>query len=131
VEPTGNDLDRAAARAGRHVTREARAEVTKQVNQLLADVQALVNRLRNVADAEVAFLRDRIENAVAATKAALTDRAQQALDRGERYIHAQPWQAVGIAASTGLLIGLFVGGRWRRLARATERVSGASSARPC
>ena len=131
METTGNDLDRAAARAARHVTREARAEVDKQVNHLLTDVQALVDRLRNVADAEVALLRDRIENAVAAIKAALTDRAQQALDRGERYVRAQPWQVVGIAATAGLLIGLFIGGPSRRLARAAEGVRGASNARPC
>jgi ElaB protein len=131
VETTGNDLDRAAARAARHVTREARAEVNKQVDQLLTDVLALVNRLRDVADAEVAFLRDRIENAVAAVKAALADRAQQALDRGDRYVHAQPWQVVGIAATTGMLIGLFLGRRSRRLARAGETVRVASNARPC
>jgi ElaB/YqjD/DUF883 family membrane-anchored ribosome-binding protein len=131
VETTRNDLDRAAARAARHVTREARAEVNKQVDHLLTDVQALVDRLRNVTDAEVALLRDRIENAVAAIKAALTDRARQALDRGERYVRAQPWQAVGIAATTELLIGLLIGGPSRRLARAGERVRGASNARPC
>jgi ElaB/YqjD/DUF883 family membrane-anchored ribosome-binding protein len=100
VESTENELGRAAAR---RVVREARAEVNRQVNQLLTDVQALVDRLRDVADTEFALLRDRIENAVAATKAALTDRAQQALDRGER-------------------VGVFVGGRWRRLARGAERV---------
>jgi len=131
VEMTGNDLDRAAARAARHVTREARAEVNEQVSRLLTDVQALVDRLRDVADTEFAFLRERIENAVAATKVALTDRAQQALDRSERYVHAQPWQVVGIAATTGLLIGLFMGGQWRRLARAGERARGAYNARPC
>jgi ElaB/YqjD/DUF883 family membrane-anchored ribosome-binding protein len=68
VESTENELGRAAARAARHVAREARAEVNKQVNQLLTDVQALVDRLRDVADTEFALLRDRIENAVAATK---------------------------------------------------------------
>lgn len=73
METTGNDLDWAAARAARHVAREARAEVNKQVNQLLTDVQALVDRLRHVGDAGVAFLRDRIENAVSATRVMLTD----------------------------------------------------------
>ena len=130
METTGNDLDRAAARARRRVAREARAEANKRVNQLLTNVQALVDRLRDVADTEFALLRDRIENAVAATKAALTDRAQQALDRSERYVHAQPWQVVGIAATTGLLIGLFMGGQSRRLARAVDRVRGASNDRP-
>ena len=80
---------------------------------------------------EVALLRDRIENAVAAIKAALTVRAQQALDRGEHYVRAQPWLVVGIAATSGLLIGLFIGGPSRRLARAAEGVRGASNARPC
>ena len=112
----GNDLDRAAARAAREAAREARAEVDKQVDQLLSDVQALIEALREVADAKVATLRSRVENAVAATKAALTARAKDALEQSDRHVRAQPWQLVGAAATTGVLVGLFIGGRSRRFA---------------
>jgi ElaB/YqjD/DUF883 family membrane-anchored ribosome-binding protein len=57
---------------------------------------------------------------VAATKAALTTGAQHALERSDRYVHAQPWQVVGVAATSGLLVGLFMGGRSRRLAPRDE-----------
>ena len=107
----GNELDRAAARAAREA---ARAEVDTQVKQLLTDVQALIDALREVADAKVGLLRSRVENAVAATKAAWNTRAQRALEQSDRYVHAQPWQLVGVAATSGLIVGLFMGARSRR-----------------
>jgi ElaB protein len=106
---TANDLDRAAARAARQAAREARAEVDRQLDQLLSDVQALIDSLREVADAKVALLRARVESALAATKAALTTPALHALERSDHYVRAQPWQLVGVAATTGLLAGLFMG----------------------
>jgi hypothetical protein len=63
--------------------REARGAVDKQIDQLLGDVQASINALREVADARVVLLRARIENAVAATKAALATQAQHALERSD------------------------------------------------
>jgi len=84
----GNELDRAAARAAREATRAARAEVDRQVKQLLTDVQALIDALREVADAKVSLLRSRVANAVAATKAAWSTRAQHALEQSDRYVHA-------------------------------------------
>jgi ElaB/YqjD/DUF883 family membrane-anchored ribosome-binding protein len=112
----GNELDRAAARAAREAARAARAEVDTQVEQLLTDVQALIDALREVADAKVSLLRSRVANAVAATKAAWSTRAQQALEQSDRYVHAQPWQLVGVAATSGLIVGLFMGARARRFA---------------
>ena len=112
----GNDLDRAAARAAREAAREARAEADKQVDQLLSDVQALIEALREVADAKVAALRSRVEHAATTTKAALTARAQDARERSDQYVRAQPWQLVGAAATTGVLVGLFIGSRSHHLA---------------
>ena len=116
----GNELDRAAARAAREATRAARAEVDTQVEQLLTDVQALIAALREVADAKVSLLRSRVVNAVAATKAAWSTRTQHALEQSDRYVHAQPWQLVGVAAASGLIVGLFMGARSRRFALRDE-----------
>jgi ElaB/YqjD/DUF883 family membrane-anchored ribosome-binding protein len=61
-----------------------------------------------------------VVNAVAATRAAWSTRAQHALEQGDRYVHAQPWQLVGIAAASGLIVGLFMGARARRFALRDE-----------
>jgi len=116
----GSELDRAAARAAREATRAARAEVDTQVEQLITDVQALIGALREVADAKVSLFRSRVVNAVAATKAALSTRARHALEQSDRYVHAQPWQLVGVAAASGLIVGLFMGARSRRFALRAE-----------
>ena len=116
----GNELDRAAAHAAREAARAARAEVDAQVMQLLTDVQALIDALREVADAKVGLLRSRVENAVAATKAAWSTRAQYALEQSDRYVHVQPWQLVGVAATSGLIVGLLMGARSRRFTLRNE-----------
>lgn len=106
-----NELDRAAARAARQVSREGRAEVDRQLDRLLNDVQALIEALREVADAKVALLRARVESAMAATKAALTSPGQEAPELSD---HELPWRLVGGAAASGLLVGLFIGAGLRR-----------------
>lgn len=85
-----------ATDATREASRQARAEVGQDVHKLIADV----------------------ENLVAETKRALADRAgraqrqaKEALEAGDRYVREQPWQTVGIAAATGLLIGFLIGRR--------------------
>ena len=35
--------------------------------------------------------------------------SQEAIDAADRYVQSNPWQAVGIGAAAGLLIGLLIG----------------------
>ena len=37
--------------------------------------------------------------------------AKQALEAADRYVHAQPWEAIGIAAIAGLAMGVLLGRR--------------------
>lgn len=85
---------------------------------LLADVQDLIGRVAHVADPEIARLRARIESSLATTRKALADgtdqvqrQAKAAIATGDRYVHEQPWQSVGIAAVAGLLVGFLIGSR--------------------
>jgi ElaB/YqjD/DUF883 family membrane-anchored ribosome-binding protein len=116
-----NDLDRAAALAARQAAREARECLNQQIDQLISDAEALVEGLRDVADLEIGLLRSRVEETVKATRHALASRARRTLEASDRYAHTKPWRAVGVGASAGLVIGLFIGGKHRDTLRRIAR----------
>jgi ElaB protein len=90
----------------------------QEVNNLMADVQDLLGRVAHVADPEIARLRTKVEGGLTAAKKALvdgTDRVQRhaknAMSAGDSYVRDQPWQAVGIGAVAGLVVGFLVARR--------------------
>jgi len=95
VETTANDLEREAHHDRATIRGAARG----------APRQARVNQ-------EVR------ESTVAPTKKAVSHGAEQpqrqtreALEAADRYVRAQPWEAISIAAIAGLAIGLLLGRR--------------------
>lgn len=94
-------------RAGRHnggsatdatgeAARQARAAVGQDVHKLIADVESLIAETKRV-------LADRAGRA--------QRQAKEALAASDRYVRERPWQTVGTAAATGLLIGFLIGRR--------------------
>jgi ElaB/YqjD/DUF883 family membrane-anchored ribosome-binding protein len=107
--------------AAREASRQARMAVRQEVRKLIAGVENLLRFVRDAADPEVARVRAEVESAVADTKKALAERAGQVrrqagetLQAGDRYLHEQPWQAIGVAAISGVIIGFLLGGRAMR-----------------
>jgi ElaB/YqjD/DUF883 family membrane-anchored ribosome-binding protein len=95
-----------------------RSARSQEISDLIADVQDLLSRVGHLADPEIAQLRARVEQGLATAKQALVDgsnqaqrRARHALSAGDDYVRDQPWQAVGIAAAAGLLVGYLVARR--------------------
>jgi len=91
---------------------------SQEARNLMADMQDLLRRVAHVADPEIARLRAKIERGLTATKKNLadgTDRVQRhakdVMNAGDGYVRDQPWQAVGIAAAAGLLVGFLVARR--------------------
>ena len=90
----------------------------QEVSSLMADVQDLLGRVAHVADPEIARLRIKVERALTSAKRVLAEgtdqvqrRAKNAMTAGDDYVREQPWQAVGIAAAAGLLVGFLVARR--------------------
>ena len=84
-----------------------------EIRNLIADVEDLVARIADLKDADVARVRNRVLRAVDAAKAGLADsadslrrQAQQVAATADDYVHDSPWQAVGIAALVGAVVGL-------------------------
>jgi ElaB/YqjD/DUF883 family membrane-anchored ribosome-binding protein len=89
-----------------------------EIKSLIADVEDLVSRIADLKDADVARVRNRVLLAVDSAKASLSDsagsivrQAQRAATTADDYVHDSPWQAVGIAALVGALVGILAARR--------------------
>jgi ElaB/YqjD/DUF883 family membrane-anchored ribosome-binding protein len=106
----------AEVQAAREASRQARTAVREEVSTLIAEVEKLLRCVRAAADPEVARVRAEVESAVAATKRTLVARLDQVrrqasdtVEASDRYVRQQPWQAIGLAAVSGVVIGLLLG----------------------
>jgi ElaB/YqjD/DUF883 family membrane-anchored ribosome-binding protein len=80
---------------------------------LIADVEDLVSRIADLKDADVARIRTKVLRAVGSAKESLADsadslrrQAKRAVTTADDYVHDSPWQAIGIAALVGALVGI-------------------------
>jgi ElaB/YqjD/DUF883 family membrane-anchored ribosome-binding protein len=85
---------------------------------LVADTEELLRATANQAGEKVAVARERMQATLATTKAklidaerALLDKTREAAKATDAYVHDNPWQAVGVAAGVGFLLGLLIGRR--------------------
>ena len=118
---TAGEARAAGHRVGNDVTEGAgrvRDVAGAEIKNLIADVEDLVARIADLKDADVARVRGQVQRAVDATKQSLTDgadtlrrQAQRVVTTADDYVHDSPWQAVGIAAVVGALVGIFAARR--------------------
>jgi ElaB protein len=101
--------------AARAAARRAHASGNVEVENLVAEVEQLIDRLGTPADPGIASICTRVAEAVQTVRRTLNARAGQvqrqareALTVSDSYVHEQPWQAIGAAAVAGLLLGLLV-----------------------
>jgi len=86
---------------------------SSEIKNLIADVEELMARISDLKDADVDRVRAKVQRAVDATKQSFADRAVSLRDRAQRaastaddYVRDSPWQAVGIAALVGAVVGI-------------------------
>ena len=101
----------------------APADVTKDqliqdFKTVVADAEALLKATAGQGGEAVAAARARAEESLASAKAKMTEaeaalvaRTKAAAKATDEYVHGHPWQAIGIAASVGVVIGLLIGRR--------------------
>lgn len=101
--------------AAREAARRAQAAGNVEVENLIADVEELIDRLGTPADPGVATVCAKVAEAVASARRSLNARAtrvqrqaRDALSASDEYVHDEPWRAIGAAAVAGLLLGLLV-----------------------
>lgn len=92
-------------------------EVSEQLNDhfmaAIHDAEALVKATANLGGEKLNEARARAEESLKAVKvrmadarAAVTVKAKAAANATDTYVHENPWEAIGIAAGVGLVIGV-------------------------
>jgi ElaB/YqjD/DUF883 family membrane-anchored ribosome-binding protein len=85
---------------------------------VVSDAEALLKATAGQGGETMAAMRSKVEASLAAAKAKMTEaeaalvaRAKVAAKATDEYVHVHPWQAIGIAASIGVVVGLLIGRR--------------------
>jgi ElaB/YqjD/DUF883 family membrane-anchored ribosome-binding protein len=96
--------------AGAH---DIKAAASTEIKSLIADVEDLMARIADLKDADVMRVRSKVQRAVDATKQSLADgadairqHAQSVAGTADDFVRDSPWQAVGIAALVGAVVGI-------------------------
>jgi ElaB/YqjD/DUF883 family membrane-anchored ribosome-binding protein len=92
---------------------DVKAAASSEIKSLLADVEDLMARIADLKDADVVRVRGKVQRAVDATKQSLADgadvirqHAQTAVSTTDDYVRDNPWQAIGVAALVGAVVGI-------------------------
>lgn len=92
--------------------------VVDDLRRVIEDAEALMRETAGLAGERVDDLRERAAGSVRAARERLDAlehevlaRARDAAHDAERYVRHNPWQAVGIAAGVGLVIGVLLARR--------------------
>ena len=100
-----------------HAT-EPRDRLMDDLRAVIADAEELLALTKDQAGEGAARLRERVQARLLRARDRLGDLQDSALERAraaglaaDDYVHERPWQAVGIAAGVGVLIGLLIGRR--------------------
>ncbi len=84
-----------------------------EIKSLIADVEDLMARIADLKDADVVRVRGKVQRAVDAAKQTVADsagnirrQAQDIASTADDYVRESPWQAIGIAALVGAVVGI-------------------------
>jgi ElaB/YqjD/DUF883 family membrane-anchored ribosome-binding protein len=92
---------------------DVKAAASSEIRNLIADVEDLMARIADLKDADVVRVRNKVQRAIDATKQSLTEgadavrqHAQGIATTTDDWVRDNPWQAVGIAALVGVVVGI-------------------------
>jgi|SRR5688572_14217697 len=99
-------------------TFSSRDKLVSDFKSLVADAEELLRATASQAGDKIGVARQKIEQSLIEGKKALADaeknlvqKSKEAADVADDYVRENPWNAVGIAAGVGLLIGLLIRGK--------------------
>lgn len=100
------------------LSNSSKQKLVSDMKVVVSDAEEILRATAGVAGEKMADLRERISERlrdaklrIADAEAALVDKTKAAARATDDYVNENPWQAVGIAAGIGLLIGIIIGRR--------------------
>lgn len=104
--------------AGRNAAEVSKEKLISDFKVVVADAEALLKASAGQGGEALAAVRARVEDSLAVAKSKMLDAEEELLEKTkvaakatDEYVHDHPWNAVGIAAGVGLLVGLLISRR--------------------
>lgn len=92
--------------------------LSREFHNILVDIEDLIKATTSLTGDDLVRAKAKVVERVAAAKVSVeqmggmvVDRARDAAKVTDRYVHEQPWQAIGIGAGVGLLLGVVIARR--------------------
>ncbi|HTS22300.1 MAG TPA: DUF883 family protein [Casimicrobiaceae bacterium] len=96
----------------------SRDALVKDFADVLAEAETLLKQAAKESGDRATDLRSQVENKLRSAKLRLADMHEDAMDSAKAaasatddYVRDNPWQAIGVAAAVGFLVGLVVSRR--------------------
>jgi len=96
----------------------AKSRMAGDIRSVIADGEDLLKAAAEVSGEGFAVARQKFEKKLGSAKARLADASQAAVEKSRetavaanRYVHDNPWPAIGVAAAAGILIGFLAARR--------------------
>jgi ElaB/YqjD/DUF883 family membrane-anchored ribosome-binding protein len=96
----------------------ARARLIEDFSAVLAEAEDMLKRAASETGEKARDLRTQVESKLLTAKLRLQELEGQAVEHAKAaaratddYVHENPWQAIGVAAAVGLLLGLAISRR--------------------
>jgi len=93
-------------------------QLITEFKAVMNDAEALLQATANTGGDQLAEVRAKAEQSLRVAKQKLADTqdivfagAKEAAKATDAYVHQKPWQAIGFAASIGVVVGLLIGRR--------------------
>lgn len=100
------------------MTNSSKQKLVSDMKVVVSDAEEILRATAGVAGEKMVDLRERIAERLrdaklrlADAEAALVDKTKAAARATDDFVNDNPWQAVGIAAGIGLLLGIIIGRR--------------------
>ena len=92
--------------------------LSREARSFLADIEDLVKATTTLTGEELARAKAKLAERILVAKAslekmggAIADGSRQAAHATDGFVHERPWQAIGIGAALGVLVGLLIARR--------------------
>ncbi len=96
----------------------SRDALVKDFTEVLTEADSLLKQATKESGEKATDLRAQVETKLRTAKLKLQDMQDDAMDRAkataratDEYVRDNPWQALGVAAALGVLVGLLIGRR--------------------
>ena len=96
----------------------SKEKLVADLKVVVADAEELLRATASQAGEKVSAARERIQASLASAKVKLTEaeralleKSKEAAKAADEYVRENPWQAVGVAAAAGLVLGVLISRR--------------------